>query len=342
VLRGYLFVPRRVSASSRLLHEATFCLFAFLNCLRAGRQDAVVVFSPPFLLGLVGRFFAWVWRCPFVINIQDLPLDAATALGMVKIGPFSRFVGAVERWVYRSADLVTTISDAMLAVVLGKGVTESRSMVVANWIDVAAAGRPQPVGRFLSRHAQASGKFLTVYAGNFGVKQGIDSLLRLAKAMEHDDRHHFFLIGDGADKPRLMRIAEELALSNVTFAPLLDPVGYQEMLTDVKMVFVAQKRGAGNNFFPSKLLGLMAQGKPLLVSADPESELAGCVKRWGCGRVCAFDDTAGLARQLGELAQDTALLRSLGERGRTAVLAFDRERVLSAWCRRIREVARRG
>ncbi len=338
VLRGYLFVPRRVTTAARLWHEATFCFFAALNFLRAGRHDAVVVFSPPFLLGWVGKIFATLWRCPLVVNVQDLPLDAATSLGMVGRGWFSRTVSALERWVYRVADQVATISQGMVDSLRAKGVAPRKLELVPNWIDVADC-KKYPSGNFRARHPGFEGKFLVAYAGNLGVKQGVDCLLRLAKAVESDGRFHFLLIGDGADKPRLLSIADELSLKNTTFLPLLGPLDYRAMLADVDVVFLAQKRGAGDNFFPSKLLGVMNQSKPLLVAADAGSELARSVRKWQCGLVADPDDVVALARHLSELADYGALRRTLGQNGRREVEAFDRGRVLGAWRERIRRLA---
>jgi colanic acid biosynthesis glycosyl transferase WcaI len=341
VLRGYLFVPRRVTTAARLWHEATFCFFAALNFLRAGRQDAVVVFSPPFLLGLVGNFFATLWGCPLVVNVQDLPLDAATSLGMVGRGWFSRTVSALERMVYRMADQVATISKGMVESLRAKGVAGEKLALVPNWINVPGV-RDVPSGKFRSRHSGCEGKFLVAYAGNLGVKQGVDCLLRLAKAVEDDGRFHFFLIGDGADKARLLAIAGELRLRNTSFLDLLGPDDYRAMLADVDVVFVAQRRGAGDHFFPSKLLGVMAQSKPMLVAADPASELSRAVEMWKCGRVASPDDISALAERLRELAADGAGRCRLGENGRCAVLAFDRGKVLEDWRDRIRKLVERS
>ena len=333
VLRGYLYVPRKVSTLARLVHEATFCLFAFLNCLRAGRQDVVVVFTPPFVLGLVGRVVAWLWRCPLVINAQDLPLDAAAALGMVKPGLFSRVLGWLERMIYRSADDVVTISSGMRDILLAKGVATDKCGIVPNWIKIGP--RPEESGGFFGDFPVSSGRFRVGYAGNLGIKQGVESLLKLAKALEGDDRFWFFVFGDGADKDRLLGVAEKLKLTNLTFGPLLDPSAYGRMLAEVDVVFVGQRSGAGNNFFPSKLLGLMAQAKPLLVSADPDSELSQSVRKWQCGSVAAFEDTDSLARNLSELAADECTLRLLGSNGAEAVKAFERGKVLADWRERI-------
>ena len=335
VYRGYLYVPRKVSNIARLWHEFTFCFFASLNFIKAGRPDVIVLFTPPFFLGCVGIFFSVLWRRPCVINIQDLPLDAATALGMVRRSWAIRLMQKLEEWTYKRASLVVTLSEGMLDTVRSKGVAIDKSMLVPNWIDVAEGGRKVTKGAFLRNQPQASGKFTVAYAGNIGVKQGIDLLLLLAKQTRHETGIHYFIIGDGAAKPQLTASAAELQLSNITFLPFMEMMDYYAMLADVDMVFVAQRSGAGNNFFPSKLLGLMAQAKPLLVAADPASELAAVIKKVGCGLVSQYGDIGNMEHDLMRCVRDKNLLTGMGQRGAQHVMQYDRKQVLDAWMRRI-------
>lgn len=335
VRRGYLHVPKKSSALRRLWHEFTFCFFAGLNMLRAGRHDAIVVFSPPFFLGFVGLFFKWLWRCPLVINVQDLPLDAALALGMIKPGLASRIMTGLEGWIYRRADLMITISPTMMDSLRRKGVREAQLALVPNWIDVAAYAGQRKTGAFLASHPVAQGKFTVAYAGNLGIKQGVDLLLRLAAEFRTATDLHFFIIGDGADRVRLEGIAAELALPNLTFLPFMKPPEYRAMLAEVDLMFVAQRSGAGDNFFPSKLLGLMAQSKPLLVAADVHSELGRVIAASGCGALSPYEDLPAMVRNLTHLKSNPAALAEIGRRGHESVQQFDRATVLGNWRQRI-------
>lgn len=331
VVRGYLYVPAVVSTVRRLWHELTFCIFALLNFVRAGRPDVIVLFLPPFFLGMVGVLMKWIWRRPLVINVQDLPLDAAFSLGMVKRGKFSAALYALEGWIYRRADLVATISPKMIASLKSRGIPPDRLTLVPNWIDVAPAMASPPSGNFLAEHPEAAGKFTVAYAGNLGIKQGVDTLLHLAKEMDNDPDFHFFVIGDGADRERLHRLAAELNCKNVTFLPFLDPDAYRSMLADVDMVFVAQRSGAGDNFFPSKLLGLTAASKPLLVAADEDSELSKMVRESGCGLVSRYNDVETMVGHLKLAKASPDLLGKLGDRGVDQVQQYDRAEVLGRW-----------
>jgi colanic acid biosynthesis glycosyl transferase WcaI len=335
VFRGYLYVPSKVTTLKRLWHELTFCIFAFFNFLRVGRPDVIVLFTPPFFLGIVGVIAKWMWRCPLVINIQDLPLDAALALGMLKRGFFFRIMRSLEGWIYRRANLVATISPAMLNNVRAKGVKDSCLLMVPNWIDVESMSRESEKGKFLSQHPQAQNKFTIAYAGNLGTKQGVDILLYLACELKTNESVHFFVIGDGVDKSRLLTLAEEMKLENVTFLPFMSPSEYQLMLADINVIFIAQRSDSGDNFFPSKLLGLMAQGKPLLISADINSELAHVIIEAGCGLVSPYGDISRLMINLNYLLVSQDTLSEMGKKGGQFVKNFDREKILRLWRDRI-------
>ena len=328
VYRGYLYVPTRVTTLKRILHELTFGTFAALNFIRAWRPDAIVVFSPPVLLGVIALFFKYLWRCPLFVNVQDLPIDAATSLGMVKPGLLTRTLLWIEKIVFKHCDAVGTISHGMQATLVAKGVPPAKIGIYPNWIDVPAARWAVEPERFRQAHPQCAGRFTVAYAGNLGVKQGVRTLLDLARRYTENDVH-FFIIGDGADKGALLARAGELALKNVTFLPFLDRERYREMLEDIDVVFVAQRPGTGNIFFPSKLLGIMAVGKPMLVSADPESELSRVVSGERIGLVSPFGDVEQLSRNLARLQVDSELRHELAANGRRHVQQYDRARILT-------------
>lgn len=342
VLRGYLYVPGVVTTTKRVLHELSFALFALLNFLRAGRHDAIVVLSPPLLLGLIGVLFSRMWRAPLVLNVQDLQPDAALSLGMVRPSALTRMLVRLEAFIYRHSARVTTISHGMRQRLLDKGVPASRVVLCHNWIDVASARRRPAPGRFRARHPRTSGKLVVAYAGNLGAKQGLDVLVDLAVRMRADSRVHFLLVGEGVERERLVARAREERLDNLTVLPFLAAESYRELLVDIDVAFIAQRAGTGNVFFPSKLLGIMAMGKPVLVSADPGSELFAVVRAAGCGLVAESGDVPALAAHVRALLDDASLGERLGAEALRSVEAYDRRVILSGFTAMLVPLRSRG
>jgi colanic acid biosynthesis glycosyl transferase WcaI len=272
-----------VTTAKRIIHELTFSSFAFLNFLRAGKQDCIVVISPPLTLGLVGVLFKWLWGAKLVFHIQDLQTDAALSLGMVKAGFMTRTLIRAENFIYKHSDHVATITEGMKERLVQKGIPREKLGLYYNWINVAEAGRTRPTGRFLAKNPALRGKWIVAYAGNIGVKQGVDVLISLAEAMQGTEAVHFVIAGDGADKDRLQKVAGEKKLKNLTFLPFLSQEDYFDLLADIQVSFIAQRTGTGNVFFPSKLLGIMAMSRPVLISADDDAELSSFVRRHQSG-----------------------------------------------------------
>ena len=159
-------------------------------------------------------------------------------------------------------------------------------------------------------------------------EEGVDVLVELAEAMRADDHLHFVIAGDGADKQRLQELAAGKKLGNLTFLPFLSQPDYFDLLQDVQLCFIAQRKGTGDVFFPSKLLGIMAMSKPVLISADMESELARFIRKRNSGLTVDSAEVGQLAASVRRLFADPKLLKELGENAREAVKEFDREAVL--------------
>jgi colanic acid biosynthesis glycosyl transferase WcaI len=342
VLRGYLYVPQKVSTLRRIFHELSFVSFAALNFLRAGRQDCIVVISPPLLLGLVGVLFKWLWGSRLVFHIQDLQPDAALSLGMVKNGLMIRLLLRIEKFIYTCSDHVATITEGMRKRLFQKGVPPEKVGLYYNWIDVAEASIKRETGKFRSQHPAIKDKWLVAYAGNIGIKQGVDVLLVLAETMRAFDQVHFVIAGDGADKERLQKLAAAKGLTNLTFLPFLSQPDYFDLLQDIQLSFIAQRKGTGDVFFPSKLLGIMAMSKPVLISADQESELARFVRKYDSGLTVDAGEVDGLAASVRRLFEDPRLLAQLGDNALEAVRQFDREVVLGKLLGWIQNAANQG
>lgn len=341
VLRGYLYVPKNPTAIKRMLHELSFTLFACLNFLKAGRHEVVVLSAAPLPQQLAGLFFKLAWRSQLVIHIQDLQSDAALSLGMVKFEGFIKLLAKLESFIYRNASWVATITANMQDNLQRKGVPDEKLELYPNWIavsEIAATKHETPRGNFLSGHPQAKGKLTVAYAGNLGFKQGLEVMVDLADETRHRNDIHYFIIGEGSQRSSLEEYAASKKLDNITFLPFMSQDKYYEMLRDVDVSFVSQKAGTGDVFFPSKLLGIMAMKKPLLVAADLHSELSTVTSEAKSGLVAAPHDLETLAKNAARLAESLELRASLGNNGHEHVKRYDREHVLSRFLARLRQV----
>src|SRR3989440_4919019 len=237
VHRCWHFVPGRVSALKRIFHEGSFVFTSTLRALFLRHPDVFVVVSPPLLLGVAAWLVGKLKRAPFVFHVQDMQPDAAVGLGMLKANWFTRALYGLEAFAYRHAARVSGITRGMLNAFKSKGVPESKLIYFPNAIDLGRGEVAPARGEFRKRQGFAENDFLAVYAGNLGVKQGLEVLLETA-ALVQGQRIRFLICGDGAQREVFAARAREIKLPNFSMLPLQAGPDYPALLVDADVCFI--------------------------------------------------------------------------------------------------------
>src|ERR1700730_1514596 len=342
VHRCWHFVPERVSAWKRIIHEATFVLTSTIRVLSLKRADVYVIASPPLLLGMAATFVAALKSAPFVFHVQDLQPDAAVGLGMLRAGWFTRALYWLEAFAYKHATRVGGISEEILGAFRRKGVPEGKLILFPNGVAIPTDSQIPAAGAFRARNGFAANEFLAVYAGNLGVKQGLDLLLDAADKFRSGNNIRIVLCGDGAERAALAQEIADRALTNVSMLPLQFGLDYKELLVDANVSLITQQSGSGNAFFPSKLLVTLAYGSPVVPVADEESALARAVAtgRFGINLLPGRVDQ--LAQTFRELAQDRQRLSQWRANGREYVKRFEQRKLLADFFERLKDLTLEG
>jgi colanic acid biosynthesis glycosyl transferase WcaI len=337
VRRSYVYVPARPTALRRILHELSFAASASLGYLFAPRADVTVVVSPPLALGLAIGLLARLKRSPLVLHVQDLQPDTAIELGMLPGGgAIARALHALERASYRLADRVAVISDGIAERLRAKGVPQTKVFVFRNWADT---DRVVP-GTCATRYRadwNLGARTVVLYAGNLGVKQGLDVLLDAAAILDRSRRDvALVIVGDGGERRRLVERARALGLGNLQFRPLQPAGRMSELLATADVAVVTQRPAVRDGVMPSKLGNLLCSARPVVVAADAGSELARTVRAADCGVVVPPEDPAALAGAIALLADAPVRRARLGANGRRfAEGCLDRQAILAEFAGRL-------
>jgi len=310
VLRCWHYVPRRINTPKRILHELSFVVLSFLRLLFVSRPDLLIVVSPPLLAGVAARLVCRLRGGKYLMHLQDLQPDAAINLGMVKSSILIRAFKFLESVAYRGAWRISAVSGGMLDVLRKRGVPAAKLRYFPNGTNPAAE---VPCGRFRALNRFDADKFLVVYSGNLGVKQGLHHLIFAARQVRNP-AVQLIICGEGAEKKRLLELAA--GIRNVWFRGVLEIKDYKEMLADADLMVASVVSRSGSSFFPSKLLSACSAGKPVVAICDLDSELATVVETNRCGVVVRSGDIEGLAQRLDELSRDRRQLEPMGRAAR--------------------------
>ena len=333
VRRCPLWVPRKPSGLTRLVHLASFALTSLpvLLAQRCWRPDVVITVAPAFfcapgallLQRLCGK------GCQGWLHIQDFELDAAFELGMLK-GKWLR--GLAEGWERRTLrrfDRVSTISAAMLQRAQQKGVEARRTLVLPNWVDLEAIQPQGPAEAAANPYRRElgvpEGAVVLQYSGSMNKKQGLELLVAVIKQLADEPNLLWLLAGEGPTKAALAEATAGLA--QVRLLPLQPVERLHDWLNLADVHLLPQKAGAADVVLPSKLLGILASGRPVVASSPAGSELGDLAEQAGL-RVDPEDPIA-FTTAVRRLVDDRPLRQRLGGRARElAVERFGQEAVL--------------
>lgn len=313
--RSYLYVPKRPSAIKRMAHELSFVLSATIGYLFGPRADCTIVVMPPLFLGVPIALLAKLKGSRLICHVQDLQPDAAVELGMLKRGPLTRLFYAVERLTYRLADRVSTIGEGMRRRIVAKGVPAEKTFILRNW---ANDDLVSPARRATGLRAEwaLGDRFVVLYSGNMGVKQGLSSVLACADILRERSDIVFLVVGDGGEKADLAQRAEQMKLDNLMFKPLQPQEKLAELLATCDLSVIPQKPGVTDIVLPSKLGNILGSARPVLVAARSSTELARMVIDGGFGIVVEPGDAQQMADAVLALRSDPQRCDTLGQNGR--------------------------
>ncbi len=332
VVRCPIWVPRHPSGITRIIHLLSFAITSFFTLI------SEIKFKPDVVISVVPTLFAapsaaWIARrCKSVswLHIQDFELDAAANLGMLRsTNVFMQLAIQWEKSVLSRFDRVSSISNQMVKRLIAKGVPEERTVLFPNWVDTTVI-YPLPAidNPYRKELGISNDQIVILYSGNMGAKQGLGLLVDAARKLQSNRQLVFVLCGNGSSRSNLEESAR--VLQNVKFLDLQPPNQLNLLLNTADIHILPQQAGAADLVMPSKLLGMLASGKPIIATANPGTELAGVVGQVGI--VTPSNDVDALAQVIKQLADSPEKRRQLGNNSfQLAKNEWSQEKVLRAF-----------
>jgi colanic acid biosynthesis glycosyl transferase WcaI len=313
VRRNWLYVTPSKSFLPRVFNYLSFGLSTLLSAIYR-RQDVYLIISPPLsnffiavMLRLLGR--------RYVLNVQDIYPDAAVSVGILRNSILIAILKRFEKLAYRMADTITVISTGFRSNLIAKGVSADKLMVISNWINLDEI-QPRPKINSFSLKHKISDQFVVLYSGTIGIVSGAEIMTEVAQLIEDEAAIALMIVGEGIVKSSLEVEAEAKKLNNIRFLPFQPREVLSELLSSASVGIVTLKPGHGANSVPSKILGYMAAGRPVIASVDPASDTWAFVEEAGCGICVPPGDAAALAKAILQLSRNAELGCRLGRNGR--------------------------
>jgi len=323
IWRSFHYVPKSVTTLTRILHLMSFAITSIPNlfCQILWRPNLIFVVEPTFFCTPAALILAKISGSKTWLHIQDFEIDAAFGLKKTNSLRIKKVALSIEGWIINFFDRVSTISTKMLEVLRGKGIAESKTLMLPNWANWdMLGGSRQEIGyrnRVSIAYREAWGissvDHVVMYSGNMGEKQGLELIVESARILKGHQGIKFVMCGDGVFRDRLMKMA--LDLQNIIWLPLQPADNFYDFLCATDIHLLPQLPGIADLVLPSKLIGMMASGRPVVASANKDTELDHILSGRGivvgpenamsfCNAIVTLIDDGNLRDRLGMAAKD--------------------------------------
>ena len=327
VVRSAVYPAANRGFARRLTDHSAFAASAVACAGLGGPVDVVVAESPPLFTAAAGVIYAASKRAALVINVADRWPASAVELGALRSRRAIQAAEALERWVYKHADLITAPTAGIVEALTP--LPEAARKVRRVWpvIDLKrfnGASPAEPPGHSALQPLQL------VYIGTVGIAQGLETLAE-ASHLVGPGRVQTTIIGDGAARPELQSLLDRREISNVQLRGPVGAADVPDLLRDADAAAVLLRDlPILASALPTKMLEAMAAARPVLLAA--RGEAADLIEASGAGLTVPPGDPHALAAAIERLYGDPALRRQLGQTGCNFVRAgFGTAPAVEAW-----------
>lgn len=340
VVRCPLWVPAVPRGFSRLIHLLSFAFTSAVAALASivWRPRLVICIAPTLLCAPASWIVAKMSRARCWLHIQDFEVDAAAGMGIVESGWLRRVALAMERWLMRRFDKVSTISNQMLKRLGAKGVDSSQRVLFPNWVDIQTIRPLKVPSPYRKELGIPTDGVVALYSGNMGLKQGLEIVSQAAGMLAHRRDIYFVLGGQGPARAALELACE--GLPNVRFLDLQPSARLNDWLGLADIHLLPQRADVADLVMPSKLTGMLASGRAILATAHPNTGVAEAIE--GCGLAVLPGDIEAFVGGLESLASNSSLRLHMGSVARDRADALDRESILSQFDSLVAQMAGRN
>lgn len=337
VVRCPFYIPYDPTGLKRILQDFSFYISTLLvvlwQIISFKHYDIVITPSPSFMCGFHGLLLK-LFRpsTKFVYHIQDLQIDAAIDLQIIKQGWMQRLLVSIERFILNNATIVSTISTGMQQKVLDKKTKLTNVLLFPNWVDNSRIFITEPDLTIISGLGIPLNKKVFFYSGAIGEKQGLEIILAVAANINKQCPDVVFVIsGSGPYRERLKQEVVDKLITNILFIDLQPIPVFNQLLNYAYCHLVIQKESAGDLLLPSKLTNILAVGGLSIVTAIKGTSLYDVIYTYKMGVLIQPENAFIFGEAIIELAKynDTLKISISGNASKYASTYLNKANVIN-------------
>lgn len=250
--------------------------------------DLVLYSTPPITFTKVISYIKNKDGAMSYLLLKDIFPQNAVDMNMIsKNGFIYRYFRKKEKTLYEISDFIGCMSEANRKYVLkhNHSIEAEKVELNPNSIEPLPYHEVSVEEKKLLRkkYKLPLQKKIFIYGGNLGIPQGLDFLLETIELSKSDPRMFFIIVGSGTEFAKIQEWFQINKPKNAKLLSGLPKAEYDNLIRicDVGLIFLNKNFTIPN--FPSRLLSYLEYKLPVLVAADPHTDIGTEVERHNCG-----------------------------------------------------------
>ena len=340
VVRTWLLPFPNRKSYERILNYSSFCASAALTSSFLDRPDVVIATSPQLLVGLSGWWLSRLKKVPFVLEVRDLWPESLTGAGVGSENSLMyKSIARMAGFLYGATERVVVVTPAFREHLIRHwNVPAEKIAVVQNGVETALF-KAQPRDPQIVNEIGAAGKFVVAYIGTLGLAHGLDTLMEAAGQLQNAAPEVLLmLVGEGADRERMVALARSKKLSNVVFVPQQprEKIPAYIAASDVCVVMLKGSE-VFETVIPTKMLEFMSCARPIILAVRGQAQRV--LEAAGGGLCIPPGDASALCTAILGLQRQQELCENLGRNGRNFIVReLSRERTAAEYLQLLNEM----
>lgn len=332
---------------SNFARVRAFLSFAWHAARKAIALDGDVIFatSTPLTIAIPALLTVWRTRRPMVFEVRDLWPAVPIAIGALRNPLLKAAARWLERTAYRNSARVVALAPGMGEEVVATGYPADKVVIIPNGCDLASAADPAGGAELRRQHAWLGDRPLLMFAGTFGLVNGMPYLVELAAAIARlDPEIRIVAVGTGREYPRVEALARERGVLDRNFF-LMGQVSKRDVAAwlgaaDMSIALFTGPSIIWRDAVQNKFFDSLAAGKPVANNFPGwQSKIAA---EAGAGLILSATDHEAAAGDVVRALRDPQWMARAAAAARDlAINRFDRDK-LGAQLARLLETVHSG
>jgi glycosyltransferase involved in cell wall biosynthesis len=318
----------------RILNMISYGVRVLSVCRGIEKPDVIIGSSVHPFAVLAAWWLARRYKTRFIFEVRDLWPQTAVEIGLIKsTGIPARILYAWEKFMYKKAEKIIVLLPNAKEYIEKCGIDPQKIVWIPNGVDLEEFDKSVHFDSSLKTakvFEKYKDKFKVVYAGAHGSANGLEVVINAAYLLfEKSENIHFFLIGDGPEKKKLIKKAQERAVDNITFLDSVPKSQVPAILqrSDLLMFCLRNLDIYKYGISLNKMYDYFASGKPVIMSGDAINNI---IQEAKAGINVEPENPEALAKGILKIKNMTLEERQkLGANGRTYVEKYHNARALA-------------